>query len=73
MWAMNQYVQYRLSYNQIINILADSFNIRVSRTEVWKFKKKLAQQYQGTYEEIQQLVTSGAVIHADETKASSRD
>ncbi len=73
LWAMNQYMQYRLSYNQIISILSDSFNIRISRTEVWGFKRKLAQRYQRTYEEIQRLVTSGTVIHADETKASARD
>ena len=72
-WSMNQYMQYRLSYNQIINILFDSFNIRVSLAEMGEFKGKLAILYQETYEEIQNFVTSGDLIHADETKAKVRD
>ena len=73
LWSMNQYIQYRLSYSQIRNILLDSFNVRISLTEIAEFKRKLAQQYQETYEEIQHLVTEGTLIHADETKADVRD
>ncbi len=72
-WSVNQYIQYRLSYSQIINILLDSFNIRVSLGKMADFKGKLAQKYQYTYEEIQHIVTEGALIHADETKADVRD
>ena len=73
LWSMNQYIQYCLSYSQIRNILLDSFNVRISLTEIAEFKWKLAQEYQETYEEIQHLVTEGALIHADETKANVRD
>ncbi len=72
-WSVNQYIQYRLSYRQIINILLDSFNISVTLRKMAEFKGKLAQKYQETYEEIQHLVTEGALIHADETKANVRD
>ena len=73
LWSMNHYIQYRLSYNQILNILSDSFNIRISLGKIASFKSKLAQKYQETYEEIQYLVTEGILIHADETKAEIKD
>ncbi|MBD2358739.1 TM0106 family RecB-like putative nuclease [Tolypothrix sp. FACHB-123] len=72
-WSMNQYVQYRLSFNQIIDILLDSFNIRISLTEMQEFKGKLAAKYQETYNEIINLVMQGTLVHADETQASARD
>ena len=71
--TVEQYIQYRLSYAQIINILLDSFNIRISLTEMAGFKGRLTQKYQETYEEIKRLVTEGTLIHADETKAKVRD
>jgi hypothetical protein len=70
-WSMNQYVQYRLSFNQIIDILFDSFNIRISLTEMQEFKGKLAAKYQETYNEIIDIVMQGALVHADETQASA--
>lgn len=72
-WSMNQYVQYRMSFNQIINTLFDSFNICVSLTEMQEFKGKLAAKYQETYNEIINIVMQGSLAHVDETQASARD
>ena len=71
-WSINQYIQYRVSCEQIVEMVLDSFNIQVSLFEMFKFKRTLAEKYKNTYEEIRRCVLNGNLIHADETTAQIR-
>ena len=48
------------------------FNIQVSLSEMFYFKRKLAEKYMIAYEEIRQSLVSGDLLHVDETEAKIR-
>ena len=73
LWSIYQHIQYNLSLEKIIKMLQDMFNVGVSLKEMHAFKSIFVQKYSETYEEIKNMVISGQLIHADETKASVRD
>ena len=72
-WSMNQYVQYGITLENLTEVLLDSFNIEVSLSEMFYFKRKLAEQYMIAHEEIRQSLVSGELLHVDETEARLRN
>ena len=66
-------MQYKITFEQLVEILTDTFNIRISLTQVYDFKEILAKKYNYTFHEIKRSIVNGNLIHADETKANVRD
>jgi predicted RecB family nuclease len=73
LWAVNQKMQYRLSSENISNILKDSFKIDASNTQISHFKEVIASKYVTTYQEIIENMTNSNLIQADETIARIKE
>lgn len=69
LWAVNQKIQYRLSSENITNILKDSFKIEASNTQISRFKEVMANKYTQTYNKIINNMIVSNLIQADETIA----
>ena len=67
-WAMYQHVVHRMSYQRIEEMILDCFAVPISYSEIYMFKPLLARYYQRTYKQIISSLTSGMIIHADETQ-----
>ena len=72
-WMLYQHVKYKITFEQLVEILTDVFNIRISLTQLYGFKEILAKKYNYTFHEIKRSIVNGNLIHADETKANVRD
>ena len=66
-WVINQFITHRINLNTLVNILSESFNIKLPPSTLKNIKKRLAEEYRDTFEEIQQNIVNGSLIHADET------
>lgn len=72
-WVIYQHVKYKITFEQLVEILSDTFNIRISLTQLYDFKEILAKKYNYTFHEIKRSIVNGNLIHADETKANVWD
>jgi predicted RecB family nuclease len=66
-WSVNQHVSHRVSFQQIVAMLDESFHIHSSCSAILRFKETIAKEYTSTYEEIKAILTSGSLLHVDET------
>jgi len=71
-WAVNQHIAYRVTTPNIVQICLESFGIPLYDNHIPIFKAKFAEIYQETFEEIQQQILYGPLIHADETRIEVR-
>ena len=72
-WVIYQHFKYKITFEQLVDLLIDAYNIKISLTKLFEFKEKLAKKYNYTFHEIKRSVINGNLIHADETKAYIRD
>jgi hypothetical protein len=61
-------IEMRLSHGKIREHLATVFDLPIVTTTVNDIKEKIAQKYEPTYRSILTQITSGPLVHADETK-----
>ena len=66
-WCVYQYVVNRQSYEQIQKTLSDIFSISIPLMSIYDFKSDTAKFYQNAYEKILAKITTGHLIHVDET------
>jgi hypothetical protein len=66
-WAMYQHVVHLVSFQRMEEMIREFFGLRVTFVELHMFKALLARRYRSTVRHILAKLTSGAVIHADET------
>jgi hypothetical protein len=69
LWSVNQKIQYKLSSENLINLLKDSFKINVSATQMTRFKEIIAKEYLAAYNDIVKKMNNSNLIHIDETMA----
>ena len=69
-WSMNQHISFRVSFPNIDSMLSESFNIKVPKGTMYRFQKKLVNEYKDTFEEIKGNIIKGSLIHTDETSVS---
>jgi hypothetical protein len=71
-WAMHSHVAHHLSYGEIRAMFREYFGLNVNDTEIYMFKLLMARLYRSTYEGLLSKLTSGSVLHADETTVHLR-
>ncbi len=67
-WAMYEYVVCRSSFANIARRFNDYFGLPVSTADVYAFKQMLSRYYEETYKQLLAKITSGNLIHVDETE-----
>ena len=68
-WAFSQHITSRIPLNTVVRILSESFKIHIPVSTIGMLRSDFAGEYGSTYEEIERIVTSGCLIHIDETTA----
>lgn len=71
-WTVNEYISFRISFQQLQQKLRETYKIKASITELSTFKGIIAEKYKGVFKELEKQLISGKIIHADETKALAR-
>jgi hypothetical protein len=66
-YCVNQHISYRVSFNSIAESLSH-FNIYISETRVFEFKREFAQKYAPIYDELRKELLGGHLIQIDETE-----
>jgi predicted RecB family nuclease len=67
-WCLNMYINHRVSFMKISEILLENFSIDVSKSIVYSFKHEFAQRFSSAIIEIKDEIFKGTLIHTDETK-----
>jgi hypothetical protein len=71
-WAMHAHIAHRLSYGTIEDLFREFFGLSVNDSEIHMFKSLLARHYSKTYRGLLAKLSSGTVLHADETEVHLR-
>jgi uncharacterized protein YprB with RNaseH-like and TPR domain len=71
-WSMHAHIAHHLSYGTIEDLLREFFGLSVNDTEIHMFKGLLARRYRETYDGLLCKLSSGSVLHADETEVKLR-
>jgi predicted RecB family nuclease len=66
-WTMYGHVQHRISLKTLPDLVSESFGLHVDAAEIHMFKSLMAHHYRPTYEGLLKKITTGLVLHADET------
>ena len=66
-WAMQQHVCTRITFEHIEMTARDCFNLPISFQDIQRFKGCLADYYATTYRRLVSKITSGKLLHLDET------
>ena len=66
-WAMYLHVVHRVSFENLENLLRDTFGLCVLLRELHRFKSLLANRYRATVKQILKRIVEGDLAHADET------
>ena len=66
-WIINQFVHYRISGQQIAEILQEYFGIIMNSAFIHNIKKKFAKQYETTFFNLLDSLRKGKLLHCDET------
>lgn len=69
-YMIYQLIELRLSHLAVAECLTQSFNFDLSRGTLQHQKRRAADLYLGTYEGILNRITSGKLVHADETRVN---
>jgi hypothetical protein len=67
-WAVYENVVHLSSYGKVVEKMRDYFGIPMSVSDVYIFKRLLAQYYAATYNLLLKKIVTGGLIHADETE-----
>lgn len=67
-WAMYKHVVHRASFGSLAEEIRDCFGYSITIPQLWAFKPRMASLFQETYLRLERKVTTGAVIHVDETE-----
>jgi predicted RecB family nuclease len=71
-WVIYLSVAHRVSFGAISEIFKDFFGVKLHPMEVLMFRSLLARYYRPTYRAILRRLTSGPLLHADETEVRHR-
>ena len=66
-WAMQQHVCNRITFEHIAMTAKDCFNLPIPFQNIQRFKGCLADYYASTYRRLVSKVTTGKLLHVDET------
>jgi hypothetical protein len=66
-WIINQFVHYRISGQQIAEILQEYFGIIMNSAYIHSVKKEFAKQYETTFLNLLSSLKAGKLLHCDET------
>ncbi len=69
-WAVYHHVALRLSFKDVASSINELFGYTLSESTGRRAQARLAEVYRATTEEMLNLLKSGILIHADETKVS---
>jgi hypothetical protein len=72
-WVIYLSVAHRVSFGAISEIFRDFFGVKLHPVEVLMLRSLLARYYRPTYRAILKRLTSGPLLHADETEVRFRD
>jgi predicted RecB family nuclease len=71
-WVIDLSVAHRVSFGAILEIFRDFFGVKLHPVELLMFRSLLARYYRSTYRAMQKRLTSGPLLHADETEVKHR-
>jgi Transposase IS66 family len=71
-WAISLHIAHGLGGGTIGELLEEFFGIAIPRQEIHVFKYLLARRYRPVYRRLIAKLTTGAVLHADETEVRLR-
>jgi hypothetical protein len=71
-WVIYLSVAHRVSFGAIVEIFRDFFGVKLHKAELLMFRSLLARYYRPTYRAILKRLTSGPLLHADETEVRIR-
>jgi hypothetical protein len=71
-WVIYLSVAHRVSFGAILEIFRDFFGVKLHPVELLMFRSLLARYYRPTYRAILKRLTSGPLLHADETEVRLR-
>jgi hypothetical protein len=71
-WAIYLHIAHGLGGSMIGELLEEFFGIVISRQEIHVFKSLFARRYRSVYQKLVAKLTTGAVLHADETEVKLR-
>lgn len=66
-WAIYQHLVHKTPFQKLETMFKDYFNLRISPNTFYMFKGLMASFYSTTYESIIKKITSGSIVHVDET------
>jgi hypothetical protein len=69
-YIVYQIVELQLSQNAVAKSMGQLFNIPASRAMINRRKASMAERYENTYQAILDKIVVGALVHADETRAT---
>lgn len=67
-WAMYEYVEHRISFQNLEGTFRDLFNLPVYSRHIMVLKRIMANYYRETIEGIRRRLVNGSILHADETQ-----
>jgi predicted RecB family nuclease len=67
-WTMYGHVQHGISLEALQGLVGESFGLHVHAAEIHMFKSLMAHLYRPTYEGLLKKITTGLVLHVDETE-----
>ena len=71
-WAISRHIAHGLSGGAIGQLIEEFFGIAIPRQEIHVFKSLLARRYRSIYRRLIEKLTTGAVLHVDETEVRLR-
>ena len=71
LWALHLNVTYRLSFEAVKRLLAETFGIKLTRAAIHRYRGVLAEEYRRAYDEILEDMVKGDLIQIDETQAKT--
>jgi hypothetical protein len=71
-WAISLHVAHGLGGGKIGELLEEFFGIAIPRQEIHVFKTLLARRYRSVYRRLIEKMTTGALLHVDETEVRLR-
>jgi predicted RecB family nuclease len=71
-WTMFEHVAHGISLAMLEEMLRESFDLRVSNSEIHMFKSLMARYYRPGYQRLLKKILSGSVLHIDETEVNLR-
>jgi predicted RecB family nuclease len=71
-WVIYLHLTHRISFDGIHDMAREFFGVSIYHAELYTFQAQMACYYRPTYNQILTRITSGQMLHADETSAGVR-